>query len=166
MAATITHTVEADFDGDGVYEEVLTGRVSTVTPGVRVSGGVDRSGRYQISQLTLGLDNVDGRYSPENSAGALYSKLEPGVKVRVKDTHNAVTYNIWTGYVQSWESFGVQAGTVAEAKLLARDILEYLRTYESLNVLTSTTRRTDQALSAIFVALNISAALYSLDTGI
>jgi len=166
MAAIITWTVEADFDADAVYEEVLTGRVSKVTPGINVSRGVDRSGRYQISQLTLGLDNEDGRYSPENSAGTLYSKLEPGVKLRVKSTHSAVTRNAWTGYVQRWESVGVQAGTVAEAKLLARDILEYLRTYDSLNVLTSTTRRTDQALSAIFVALNIDAALYSLDTGI
>jgi len=45
-------------------------------------------------------------------------------------------------------------------------LLEYLRAYDGLNVLSSTSRDTDGALSAIFAALNIDAGLYSLDDGI
>ena len=159
-----TYVIEADVDGDGTYEENLSSRISERWGGTSIRRGMDESGIYQISELALTLDNIDRRFTPENSASALFGKMRPGVDIRGVATHNAIPYTLWRGYVQRWGPVEVTLEQQTAA-LRASDLAEYLRMYEGLNVTSSTTRRTDQALEAIFAAMGIGASLYQLDVG-
>src|SRR3990167_5628347 len=159
-----TYVIEADVDGDGSYEENLSSRISERWGGTSIRRGMDESGIYQISELALMLDNIDRRFTPENSASALFAKMQPGVDIRVVATHNSIPYTLWRGYVQRWGPVEVTLEQQTAA-LRASDLAEYLRMYEGLNVTPSTTRRTDQALEAIFAAMGIGASLYQLDVG-
>ena len=162
---TLTWALEADLNRDGAYEENLTSRVTTLTQGMTFERGIDKGGQYKISEFSLSLKNHDGRYSAENPAGALYGMLEPGADVRLTITLNGVGTICWRGFIARWDGIQVDAGKVTLCTVRIRDVLEFLNTYANLNVVTSTTRTTDQALAAIFTAMGISSSLYSLDVG-
>jgi len=53
------------------------------------------------------LSNWDGRFTPGQTAGTYSSGgvsfVRPRVGVRVRATWNSITYNLWRGYVSSWQ---------------------------------------------------------------
>lgn len=57
----------------------------------------------EASTAQLTLKNIDGRFSPHNTTGAYYPNLNPMVRIRIRATYNAVTYDIFHGYVTSWK---------------------------------------------------------------
>jgi len=160
----VTWKVEADFDRDGTYEEDLTPRIDKTTAGLTIQRGMSPDGVYQISQLSLGIANRDGRYTPENTSSPLHGKLEPGIPVRVIATHNSIQYTLWSGYIQRISNEW-QVGRGAIARLRAVDLADYLRAYNNVNVTSSTTRKTDDALNAICDAIGLSASLRQFDAG-
>jgi hypothetical protein len=58
----------------------------------------------QISPSTLSvvLSNTDRRFDPEHAAGPYFGDLLPGKKIRVSVVYSAVTYYLFTGFVQGW----------------------------------------------------------------
>ena len=48
------------------------------------------------------LDNFNGKYSPSNSASALYSFLKPNRNIKFEATHSGSTYRLFTGVVKSF----------------------------------------------------------------
>lgn len=57
----------------------------------------------EASTAQLTLKNIDGRFSPHNTTGAYYPNVNPMVRIRIRATYNAVTYNVFLGYVTSWK---------------------------------------------------------------
>ena len=89
-------------------EFYLNGSWVDVTQYVR--SGSTRIGRrdeldtFQPGSITLEVDNRDRRFDPLNTAGPYYGYLLPGpaVKVRVRATWSAITYDIFNGYIDGW----------------------------------------------------------------
>jgi hypothetical protein len=56
------------------------------------------TGRASAGQLDVQLRNIDGRFASFNSAGALYGKLLPGRRVRIRTTSPTAEI-LWTGFI-------------------------------------------------------------------
>ena len=63
----------------------------------------DRLTRTRPSSTTVVLDDTDRLYDPDYTAGTYYGDLNPMTPIRIRATHNAVTYDLFRGFVSSWD---------------------------------------------------------------
>lgn len=61
-------------------------------------------GDFPAGAGNLRLDNTDGRFYPWNTSSPYSPNLTVGVPIRIRATHNTVTYDLVRGYVRSWTS--------------------------------------------------------------
>jgi len=82
--------------------------------------------KIQAGTLTLLLDNRDRRFDPDNVASPYAPNIIPTKRVNVRATWNSVTYDLYTGYVESWVPIDVAIGNVALnlVRLTAVDLLK------------------------------------------
>ena len=66
------------------------------------SGRQTERDRFETGSGTLVLDNPDRRFEPGYASGAYYPNVIPMKRVRVRATWNAVTYDLFHGYVENW----------------------------------------------------------------
>lgn len=59
-------------------------------------------GRFEAGTANLALDNKTGRYSPFNGTGPYTGNIKPGLPLRIRAIWGAVTYPVFSGYVESW----------------------------------------------------------------
>lgn len=156
---TITWTCLADFDRDGVYEYDLTGDIEMPGSGITIDRGFGTDGIYQVSKVSITVTNRAGTYIFDNSASALYGKLKAGVPVKVQATHNAVSYTLWTGFIQTYRMSGYSSGTVPTCTFECTDIAGFLVQQSPLNVLIGT-RTTKEAYEAVASAAGLTGADY------
>jgi hypothetical protein len=72
-------------------------------PGIESATRKDELGRrWEAGHCTVVFDNTDGRFDPGNPAGAYYPNLLPLRRIRIKANHNAVDYDLFSGYVDTW----------------------------------------------------------------
>lgn len=102
--SNVNVTVEIGFDASGPLDTVFTW--TDVSQWVR---GFDITrGRSQVfdedsaSTASVILDNADRRFDPGFVAGAYNPNVKPGKPFRIRAVHNAVTYDLWRGFTQSW----------------------------------------------------------------
>jgi hypothetical protein len=57
---------------------------------------------FQPGTATLTLDNRDRAYDPANTSGANYGNLKPRKRASLQASWDAVTYDIFDGFVTSW----------------------------------------------------------------
>jgi hypothetical protein len=87
-------------DGTGTFPYDIS---NTARTGYSVSRGrQDEMSQVTAGQLTLTLDNTDGRFTPGSTVIASPSPIKVDQRIRVKVTANAVTLNRFAGYVQQW----------------------------------------------------------------
>jgi len=99
------------------------------SPGFRIRRGRQTPfTRMRPSTLTLVLDNSTGNFDPDNSSGAYANDLVPMVPIRVRATHNAVTYDLFRGFVTSW-TVGQQDFKDTFTTITAIDGLSILQLY-------------------------------------
>lgn len=71
--------------------------------GMSLTRGRERAsqltGRSVAGQLAAHLDNTDDRFSSFNTSSPLTGLVLPGRKVQVRATFNAVTYDLWGGFL-------------------------------------------------------------------
>ncbi len=163
--SNMTLSVTADLDGDGTYETDFTGYIELPGSGLRTDRGLGPADKPKVSQLNLDLCNRSGDFTPEYSIGAFNGKIRPYVPVRIIITHNSIDYTLWTGYLVQ-TNFVWQRGAVAMAPFTAQDLFGVLQTGLPINVTASTTRRTDQGISAIATAAGLAGGDLSLGTGV
>jgi hypothetical protein len=99
MAGLPTVQVLLD-DGTGTYPYDITTK-ARVQYGVS-RGRQDEASQVNPGQLTLVLDNNDGRFTLGSTVIASPSPIKVNQRIRVKVTANGVTRNRFTGYVQQW----------------------------------------------------------------
>lgn len=58
--------------------------------------------RSQAGTCSVRLKNTDRRFDPSNTAGPYYPNVIPMRRIRVRAVHNAVTYDLFQGYVENW----------------------------------------------------------------
>lgn len=161
-----TWSFAIDWNGDGDFSD--TGETITRVldqAGVSVQYGRD-DGRTlspcSPGQMQVELNNQSRDYSPDNTSGPLFGSLGPGRAVRLRSTHNATTYDVFRGVIDSYDLTvdppmrRVQLGMVdAISQLAAVQVSTPL--YRGL--------RTDQAISAVLDAAGWPAAARDLDAG-
>jgi hypothetical protein len=77
--------------------------------------------RIDPGTCTLRLNNSDRRFDPTYAAGPYYPNVLPMRKLRVRATYNAVTYNLFVGYVEAWPQEWPGGNTVAYSTITVTD---------------------------------------------
>jgi hypothetical protein len=98
-----------DWSGDGDFVGVgedVTARV--LDKGTPITTRYGRDEARALAPLTPGraqgeLDNTSRDYMPDNTSSPLTGLVFPGREVRVRATHNAVTYGIFRGHLDDFE---------------------------------------------------------------
>jgi hypothetical protein len=76
---------------------------------------------FQAGTATFVLKNEDRRFDPNYTAGPYYPNVLPMRRIRVKVAHNAVTYDVWSGFVNDWPQEYDIGGKYGEVTLTATD---------------------------------------------
>jgi len=59
-------------------------------------------GRMEAGTATVVLDNSDRRFDPTYASSPYYPNVVPMKKIRISATYSAVTYRLFTGFIESW----------------------------------------------------------------
>ncbi len=59
--------------------------------------------RMEAGTSVIRLRNQGGNYWPNNTTGANYPNVLPWKRINIQAIWNAVTYDLYTGYVESWQ---------------------------------------------------------------
>ncbi len=96
-------------------------------PSIRINRGrPSELQAFSAGTMTLTLSNRDRRFDPSHAAGAYFGNLIPGKQIRVRATWNAVTYDVFTGWVTGWpQTFGT-AGKDATVMIEAFDAIGWM----------------------------------------
>jgi hypothetical protein len=65
-------------------------------------GRADDQSPFGPGQLELTLTNEDRRFDPQYASSPYYPNVVPMRRIRIRATYNAVTYDIFNGYVTDW----------------------------------------------------------------
>lgn len=101
--AGVTLTVEVAF-GNGPLDASpswtdITSRVRQMDTN---SGRQSDLDQYRAGTCTLTLDNRDRNLDPTYTAGPFFGNLKPMRPLRIRATHNAITYDVWYGFIDGW----------------------------------------------------------------
>ena len=98
-----TLTVNAGF-GDTMFTASpgwtdITGYVQEITI---QRGRSATTGNFRTGKATVLLDNSDGRFTPENTAGAYTPNVVIGLPIRIQANYSATDYDLFYGSVREW----------------------------------------------------------------
>lgn len=119
-------TVEIDFVS-GVFATPTWTDVSDYVlriPLIR-RGRQNELGRFEAGTAEIVLDNADGRFSPGNTWSPYAGAITPMRRVRISATYNAVTYRLFTGYIEAWPPSWA-GGLVGEVTIRCVDAFKIL----------------------------------------
>lgn len=107
--ADITYEVMVDWDmtdwsATPDFSEAIDD-ISDDVQSINLMHGDDREeGNIPASTIEIRIKgNLYAKYSPYNTAGDLYGKLLPWRVIRIRATHNAVTYNVFFGFISKYK---------------------------------------------------------------
>src|SRR3990167_6795205 len=58
--------------------------------------------RMETGRATVELDNQSGDFWPDNTGGAYYGNVKVMKRINIRATLDAVTYDLFTGYIESF----------------------------------------------------------------
>lgn len=97
-----TTTVEVAFATDPGATPTWTD-ISAYQKGFVVHRGrSDEQSAFGPGQLQLTLTNEDRRFDPLYASSPYYPNVVPMRRIRIRATYNAITYDIFNGYVTDW----------------------------------------------------------------
>jgi len=159
MAATIdapAYTVEVDF-GAG-YVTVPNLRTLWVKRGRQ-----DQLADIQAGECVVLLGNPTGDLSPDNAGGSHYPNVEPLRPFRLSATYNALTYRLFTGYVQEWRPVD---NTVVDSDV-AIHAIDFFKQLNLATLTTSLPAQDEQArIGAVLDAVTTAGLTRNLDAGL
>lgn len=137
------------------------------TDGLELS--IRRGRQHELDRIEAGtaqvvLKNLSGNYWPNNSGGAYYPNVLPGKRLNVRATFDAVTYDLYTGFIESWNhGFASSGDKVPIVKVTCADLLKKLNAL--LLTQTMTEEFSDVRIDRIFDALGWPAANRDIANG-
>lgn len=164
----MTIQVLVDWDNNGNY----TGTYDDITADVKKAEW--RNGMREPYQemgdenvATLTLNNVDGKYNPENSSSVLYGNLLPHRRLQIK-MDSVVMYTGWIQFpVVQWKVDGAATGK-NEARLFGIGAKRFLDKLES-NLALQTSVTGDTIIEALLLQsglTNVSTDYTNIETGL
>lgn len=151
--STADYDILVDWNDDGDFSDTgedITNRVMRAGGSVKFAYGRDQA--RSLSAIRAGetaflVNNESRDYYPDNASSPLYGNLRPGRPVLIRATFNAVTYDLFRGFLDGYElrPRGSGPSTVAFTALdllhklgqakLSTALHDSLQTGEAINVL-------------------------------
>lgn len=123
-------------------------------------GWNEELGTPQAGTLLFTLDNFDGRFTPEYASGPLFGDLEVYRRVRLRVEYNAVTYNVFYGFLTRIEP----DVTTRRVQFEAVDIFHFFREMR-LNLDDGGAKKTGARIQDILTDAGLTGADWDLDAG-
>lgn len=122
-------------------------------------------GRFDAGTATLILDNRDGRFNPDNTAGAYYPNVKIGVPIRITHTVDVTTYPLFYGSARSWPVSYAKGNVDSSVNLTLADGF-YTLNLEDLAAESYPAQATDTRINAVLDTIGWPAGLRDLDTAL
>lgn len=128
-----TVTVRVAFDTDPMAAvPTWTDISATTTSFFSKRGRQHELNRMEGGVAEIDLLNTSGDYWPLNAGGSYFGKVLPGKKVNIRATYNAITYDLFTGFAESWKP-GWTSNQISKAKLTVVGINKRFTRHEMNN---------------------------------
>lgn len=114
------------YAGSPTWTDVTTKVAWDKAPIQITRGRSDELTTITPSQLSLTLDNSDGRFTAGYTSGSNYPNVKLGKRIRVSVNPGAGFTEIFDGFVDSWPVYWAAAGLLAYAPVTASDRLKKL----------------------------------------
>lgn len=89
-----TTAITVDWNGDGdhtdTYDDIATDSLSMMI----------RHGIAERGVANVIVNNIGGKYNPDNSGGVLYGSLKPGRRIWIRATYSGTTYPLFYGVIR------------------------------------------------------------------
>jgi len=82
--------------------------------------------RIEAGVCTLVVDNASGNYWPDNASGAYYGNLKPGKRINVRKTYGGTTYDVFTGFIESYRPYFPGVASESKIEITAVDLFKNL----------------------------------------
>ena len=165
-----TFDLAIDWNNDGDFSDPL----ETIDPTEILDRGTTISieyGRDQARALApisagtrtpLELDNLDRKYSPDNTSSPLYPNVQSGRELRLRATHASVTYGLLRGYIDDFDE-----KTDLEERSVELTVIDVIGRLRDTRISTAlyTGIRTGQAIGLLLDAYEWPSDRRDLDVG-
>ena len=101
MSGDYTHQVLIDWDNNGFLNAYSDVTAYLLDGSVKIGfSDILKSPVAQVGSATLRLRNESRLFSPLNSSGPLFGKLDPNTPIAIKSTVSGTQYTLFAGYVK------------------------------------------------------------------
>lgn len=107
----------------GAFDNVLVPKVQQVS--IR-RGRSDLDQDFGAGTCTVSFLDLDGEWNPQNTAGPYFGQLLPGRQLQVRATYDGVGYNMFAGYITSYDLTYQIGSPIATVTVEAVDALRLL----------------------------------------
>jgi hypothetical protein len=134
--------VLGDLD-DGILGENVLGTsivqvvdVSSTVQRISIRRGRDRMfEQYSPGQAVVQFQDFTGAWNPDNAASPYYGQILPMRQVKIHTTYSGTTYNLFTGFITSWDwNWADQSANYALVTLTLIDAFRLLQLSEITTV--------------------------------
>ena len=124
--------------------------------------------QFQTGTLSLRIVDQNGSFNPQNTAGPYYGLLVPMRKVQISATYNNVTYNIFSGYITSYNTVTPQdIGDVVYTTIEAVDAFRLAQNAQISTVSTSSAGQLSGArINSLLDQIDWPAGMRDVDAGL
>lgn len=120
---------------------------------------------FGTGTATVDLDNRDGRFSPNNTAGAYYPNVKVFVPIRIQAVYNLTTYTLFRGSVERWPLEFPALGKDAVVRLFAVENMKLLALHDLTGEVYAE-ESTDTRIGNVLDDAGWPAGWRDLDTGV
>jgi hypothetical protein len=158
-----TSTIGGSDQIGGLYSHFTFASIKSDVKDLQIRRGrVGQDGAMNAGTLSVVLDDQTGVYNPENAGSALSPNVVPLRPIRVRATHNSITYGLFFGFITRIEH--EPAPSAQQTRIEAVDFFHWLDVFKPVISLPETT--VGAAIGALLAACGLSDPNYlALDTG-